>query len=165
MNHEIAPSKLQKAPPTSSPYPAPHTPTPMSKSFPAPSGPPAPDYNTPRILHIYLDGLTHRHQTITDMDKSRPLYTLSQNSGSLFSSKPHMTISQASSSPPTTIGTATFHNWSRTIDLEFHGHAIPFESEGIFTRAYAYQSPAFGEKLRWECDGVWGADLVLVNGN
>ncbi|KAL9029420.1 MAG: hypothetical protein Q9180_007034 [Flavoplaca navasiana] len=101
------------------------------------------------------------------MDKSRPLYTISQNSGSLFSSKPHMTISQASSSsttPPTTIGTVTFHSWSRSIDLELHGRSIPFEPEGIFTRAYAYQSPAFGEKLRWECDGVWGADLVLVNG-
>lgn len=34
----------------------------------------------------------------------------------------------------------------------------------MFTRAYAFSSPAFGEKLRWECDGIWGADLVLVNG-
>ena len=136
----------------------------MTKPLPPPSESPAPDYNTPRILHIYLDGLTHRHLTITDMDESHPLYTISQNSGTLFSSKPHMTISQTSSTPPTTIGTVTFHPWSRSIDLEFHGRAIPFESEGIFTRAYAYQSPAFGEKLRWECDGVWGADLVLVDG-
>ncbi|KAL8651454.1 MAG: hypothetical protein Q9210_003250, partial [Variospora velana] len=69
------------------------------------------------------------------------------NSGSVFSSKPHMTISQPSS-PGTAIGTATFRNWSRTIDLEFHGRAVPFESEGMFTRAYAYASPAFGERLR-----------------
>ncbi|KAL9628563.1 MAG: hypothetical protein Q9204_005810 [Flavoplaca sp. TL-2023a] len=135
----------------------------MAKPLPPPSGPPAPDYNTPLILHIYLDGLTQRHQTITDMDKSHPLYTISQNSGSLFSSKPHMKISQASSTPPTTIGTATFHSWSRSIDLELHGHAIPFEPEGSFTRAYAYNSPAVGQKLRWEADGVSGADLVLVN--
>ncbi|KAL9006048.1 MAG: hypothetical protein Q9180_009771, partial [Flavoplaca navasiana] len=110
----------------------------MSKCLPPPSDPPAPDYNTPRILHIYLDGLTHRHLTITDMDKSRPLYKIDQNSGTLFSSKPHMTISQASSSsttPPTTIGTVTFHSWSRSIDLELHGRPIPFEPEGIFTRA------------------------------
>ncbi|KAL8952679.1 MAG: hypothetical protein Q9222_001416 [Ikaeria aurantiellina] len=129
---------------------------------PAPTGPPAPDYDTPRILHIYRDGLTHRHMTITDMDKSYPLYTISQNSGSIFSSKPHMTITSASS-PSTTIGTATFHNWSRTIDLTFHSHPASFDSEGIFTRAYAFDSPAFGERLRWECDGIWGADLVLVN--
>ncbi|KAI4088977.1 MAG: hypothetical protein LQ344_005729 [Seirophora lacunosa] len=146
-------------------------PPPASKPTDPPTGPPAPDYNTPRILHIYRDGLTHRHMTITDMDKSHPLYQMDQNSGSAFSSKPHMTISQPSSRPggggggntPAVVGTATFHTWSRTIDLELHGRPVPFESEGFFTRAYAYASPAFGERLRWECDGVWGADLVLVN--
>ncbi|KAL8898091.1 MAG: hypothetical protein Q9192_002258 [Flavoplaca navasiana] len=161
MNHQNAPSKLHKAPPPSSLNHPLHTPTPMAKSLPPPSEPPAPNYTTPRILHIYLDGVTHRHLTITDMDKSRPLYTISQNSGTLFSSKPHMTISQASTSPPTTTGTVTFHSWSRSIDLEVHGRSIPFEPEGIFTRAYAYNSPAFGQKLRWESDGVWGADLFV----
>ncbi|KAI4138252.1 MAG: hypothetical protein L6R39_006887 [Caloplaca ligustica] len=156
-------------PPLPSPGPSTNTPFPPASSKPAPppSGPPAPDYNTPRILHIYRDGLTHRHMTITDMDKSHPLYQMDQNSGSVFSSKPHMTISQPAPSDPaskTIIGTATFHSWSRTIDLEFHGRPVSFESEGIFTRSYAYSSPAFGERLRWECDGVWGADLVLVNG-
>ncbi|KAI4151034.1 MAG: hypothetical protein LQ341_000983 [Variospora aurantia] len=157
-----SPTKDKGHPPA---YPGPsdsafHPPT--SKAVAPPTGPLAPAYNTPRILHIYRDGLTHRHMTITDMDKSHPLYRMDQRSGSVFSSKPHMTISQASS-PRTTIGTATFHSLSRTIDLEFHGSAVPFESEGIFTRAYAYASPAFGERLRWECDGIWGADLVLVN--
>ncbi|KAL8663188.1 MAG: hypothetical protein Q9168_008138 [Polycauliona sp. 1 TL-2023] len=101
--------------------------------------------------------------TITDMDKSHPLYTMDQNSASLFSSKPHMTITSSASG--SAIGTATFHNWSRGIDLEIHGHALTFDSEGMFTRAYGYHSPAFGgEKLRWESDGFWGGDLVLVNG-
>ncbi|KAL8716695.1 MAG: hypothetical protein Q9225_005993 [Loekoesia sp. 1 TL-2023] len=139
-----------------------------SVAAPAPSTePPAPDYNTPRVLHIYRDGLTHRHMTITDEAKSLPLYKIDQNSGSAFSSKPHMTITQPSStsSNPTAsvIGTVTFHNWSRTVDLEFHGHPVPFEPEGIFTRSYGYSSPAFGERLRWECDGIFGSDLVLVN--
>ncbi|KAI4169970.1 MAG: hypothetical protein LQ346_008914, partial [Caloplaca aetnensis] len=172
MNNQQPFSEKHQAPP----YPGPpmsapnaymRAPSPMGKpAVPSPSGPPAPSYNTPRILHIYRDGITSRHMTITDMDKSHPLYQMDQNSGSLFSSKPHMTISQPSRSPntpATTIGTVTFHNWSRTIDLEFHGLPVSFESEGIFTRAYAFQSPAFGERLRWECDGIWGADLVLVN--
>ncbi|KAL8731383.1 MAG: hypothetical protein Q9166_003475 [cf. Caloplaca sp. 2 TL-2023] len=142
--------------------PPPHTATPQQTSLP-----PAPDYNTPRTLHIYKDGLTHRHMTIADADKTHPLYTITQNSGGVFSSKPHMTITQPQSvnNPiPAVIGTATFHNWSRTIDLEFHGHPVSLDSEGVFTRSYAFYSPAFGEKLRWECDGLFGADLALVNG-
>lgn len=100
--------------------------------------------------------------TVTDLDKKHPLYQIDQNSGApLFSSKPHMTISQSTSKA--VVGTVTFHSWSRTIDLEVHGRPIPFESEGMFTRAYAYSSPAFGERLRWECDGIWRADLILVN--
>ncbi|KAL8992852.1 MAG: hypothetical protein Q9169_006785 [Polycauliona sp. 2 TL-2023] len=149
------PLSKQPDPSTSAPDPF------MNKSTPPPSGPPAPDYNTPRILHIYRDGMTHRHMTITDMDKTHPLYTMDQNSASMFSSKPHMTITSASG---TIIGTATFHSLSRDIDLDMQGHTIAFDSEGMFTRAYAYQSPSFGEKLRWECDGFWGGDLVLVNG-
>ncbi|KAL8767016.1 MAG: hypothetical protein Q9209_006370 [Squamulea sp. 1 TL-2023] len=129
--------------------------------------PPAPDYNTPRLLHIYKDGITHRHMTIANADKTHPLYTVKQNSGSIFSSVPHMTITQPQSTnnpTPAVIGTTTFHNWSRTVDLTFHGNPVPLESEGIFTRSYAFASPAFEERLRWECDGIWGADLVLVNG-
>ncbi|KAL9025569.1 MAG: hypothetical protein Q9196_005632, partial [Gyalolechia fulgens] len=145
------------------PMPAPSAyPGPQKTSPSAPFQPPAPDYNTPRVLHIYRDGITHRHMTITDEAKHHPLYKIDQNSGSIFSSKPHMTIANPSSNQ--TIGTVTFHNWSRTIDLEIHGRPIPFESEGIFTRSYAYSSPAFGERLRWECDGIFGTDLVLVNG-
>ncbi|KAL8931709.1 MAG: hypothetical protein Q9216_007102 [Gyalolechia sp. 2 TL-2023] len=163
MNYSEQHFRNQGAPP----YPGPPMATPSTYPTPqktpqyVPSQPPAPNYNTPRVLHIYRDGITHRHMTITDEAKHLPLYKIDQNSGSVFSSKPHMTIANASSSQ--TIGTATFHNWSRTIDLEIHGRPIPFESEGFFTRSYAFSSPAFGERLRWECDGIFGADLVLVN--
>ncbi|CAL8584890.1 hypothetical protein XPA_010473 [Xanthoria parietina] len=150
--------KHQASPYTGAPKSAPG---PSMSEAGAPSGPPAPDYNTPRILHIYRDGISHRHMTITDMDKSHPLYKMDQNAGTMFSSKPHMTITSASGS---TMGSATFHNSSRTIDLQLHEQPVAFESEGMFTRAYAYQSPAFGERLRWECEGIWGSDLVLVNG-
>ncbi|KAI4114536.1 MAG: hypothetical protein LQ338_007993, partial [Usnochroma carphineum] len=131
MDFKTPPSEKHQPPTYSNPPLA--SPAPPATAHAAPNEPPAPDYNTPRTLHIYRDGLTHRHMTITDMDKSHPLYQMDQNSGSLFSSKPHMTISQPSSK--TVIGTATFHNWSRTIDLEFHGRPVSFESEGIFTRA------------------------------
>ncbi|KAL8715389.1 MAG: hypothetical protein Q9220_000722 [cf. Caloplaca sp. 1 TL-2023] len=139
----------------------------LSKS--SPSNPPpistqpsAPSYSTPRILHIYLDGYSHRHLTIADMDKTHPLYTITQNSGSsMFSSKPHMRITHPSTSAP--IGSATFHSWSRAIDLDFHGTLVAMESEGIMTRSYSYMSPAFGERLKWKYEGTWGSDLVLVN--
>ncbi|KAL9003255.1 MAG: hypothetical protein Q9188_003870 [Gyalolechia gomerana] len=164
MNYGQQPFEKHEAPAyPGSPTPAPSaSPTPQKTQQHAPSGPPPPDYNTPRVLHIYRDGITHRHMTITDEAKHLPLYKIDQNSGGVFSSKPHMTIVNPSSNQ--TIGTATFHSWSRTIDLELHGRPIPFESEGIFTRSYAFSSPAFGERLRWECDGIFGADLVLVNG-
>ncbi|KAI4112070.1 MAG: hypothetical protein LQ339_000077 [Xanthoria mediterranea] len=128
--------------------------------------PPAPDNNTPRTLHIYLDGLTQRHMTIADADKTHPLYTVDQNSGGIFSSTPHITISQpqtANNSTPAVVGTATFHNMKRSIELDVHGQPISMDSEGIYTRSYGFMSPAFGQRLWWECEGIWGADLVLAN--
>ena len=128
-------------------------------------GPPAPSYDTPRILHIYLDGITHRHMTITDMDKSTPLYHIDQNSGGIFSSKPHMTIT-APQAGNALVGTATFHNsFNRTVDMTFRGNSIPvsLESDGFFTRAHSFHCPSFGERLIWQCEGIFGADLVLVN--
>ncbi|KAL8759054.1 MAG: hypothetical protein Q9184_003743 [Pyrenodesmia sp. 2 TL-2023] len=160
-----ASEKLQ-APPYSTPPK--RSPSPSSNLISHASGAPAPAYNTPRILHIYRDGLTSRHMTITDMDKSHPLYHITQSRSSF--SKPHITIhhpsssSSSSSNPGPTIGTVEFHSFSRTIDLHIHNLPIAFQPDGIFTRAYAYHSPSFGEKLRWECDGIWGSDLVLVNG-
>ncbi|KAL9587969.1 MAG: hypothetical protein Q9179_008012, partial [Wetmoreana sp. 5 TL-2023] len=90
------------------------------------------------------------------------------NSGSIFSSKPHMHITSAqtttaSTSTPPLIGTNTFHSFSRVVDMEFHGRPVSLEPDGIFTRAHSFASPAFGERLRWECDGIFGSDLMLVN--
>ncbi|KAI4259643.1 MAG: hypothetical protein L6R42_004477 [Xanthoria sp. 1 TBL-2021] len=158
--HGLHPHPLpQRAPPSTS-----HNSPLMNRAHN--SLPPAPDYNTPRTLHIYLDGLTQRHMTIADADKTHPLYTIDQNSGGILSSTPHMTISQPQSPnnpTPAVIGTATFHNMKRTIELEFQGQLVSMDSEGIFSRSYAFMSPAFGQRLWWECDGIWGADLVLVN--
>lgn len=160
--------------PMQSPYPAPPMPAPSPSPSPYPSPqmpaqyyntppqPAAPAYNTPRVLHIYRGhGFSSRHMTIKDEAKNQPLYQIDQNSGGMFSSKPHMTVRNPSSGQA--IGTATYHSWSRTVDLEVHGRPIAFESSGIFTRSYNFSSPAFGERMKWECDGFWGADLVLVN--
>ncbi|KAL8688073.1 MAG: hypothetical protein Q9218_005925 [Villophora microphyllina] len=130
--------------------------TPRSRS---PS--PAPAYSTSRILHIYNDSkLSDRHATITDADKSHPLYTLDQNSAGLFSKKPHMRISSSQAS--TIIGAVTFHSMSRRVDLEIHGHEVAFEPAGTLTTSYEYASLAFGDSLKWKRDG-WGSNLVLVN--
>ncbi|KAL8949302.1 MAG: hypothetical protein Q9222_004574, partial [Ikaeria aurantiellina] len=142
------PSTATAPPPKTSPLPSYNPPTSTQE-------PPVPSYSTPRILHVYLDGLSHRHLTIADMDKTHPLYTITQNSAStLFSSKPHLRVTHPSTSAP--IGSATFHSWSRAIDLDFHGQALSMENEGMLTRTYSYMSPAFGEKLQWKYEGTWG---------
>ncbi|KAL8744242.1 MAG: hypothetical protein Q9190_003486 [Brigantiaea leucoxantha] len=133
-----------------------------------PSAPPPPEYNTPRVLHIYRDGITSRHMTVADMDKTRPLYAVHRNTGSIFSSKPHMRITgpvTPQNPNPPMVGTASFHQMSRRVDMEFYGHAVELSPGGIFTRTMSFISPAFGQTLKWSCDGVFGADLILTNGN
>ncbi|KAI4195354.1 MAG: hypothetical protein LQ350_007251 [Teloschistes chrysophthalmus] len=127
-----------------------------------PSGPPAPAYSTSRTLHIYSDSSwSSRNITIADADRSSPLYTLTKNSGGLFSSKPHLTVTSAQTSA--VVGTATFHSMSSKVDLDLHGRHVLFEREGLLTRTHGYASPAFGyDRLKWKCEG-WGSDLILVN--
>lgn len=124
---------------------------------------PPPSLAQPRLLHIYLDGLTHRHLTVRDSDKLTPLYTVATNSGTIFSSKPHMRIFRGGTSPETAtpIGTADFHTYSRTVDLTVHGRAVTMDPSGLFTRAHQFRS-SIGA-LKWEGNGVFSNDLVLVN--
>ncbi|KAI4230625.1 MAG: hypothetical protein LQ352_008431, partial [Teloschistes flavicans] len=63
------------------------------------------------------------------------------------------------------VGTATFHSFSRRIDLALHGQEVLLEPEGLFTRSHGFASPAFGgERLKWQYEGHGGgADMVLVN--
>ncbi|KAI4163490.1 MAG: hypothetical protein LQ342_002997 [Letrouitia transgressa] len=133
------------------------------------TGPSPPTYMTPRTLHIYRDGFTARHMTVTDMDKSHALYQVHCNHGTIFSSKPHMRVtapssSSSSSSNAPILGTATFHSWSRRVDITVGPHSAELARPGFFTRSLAYVSPAFGgQTLTWQCDGIFGSDLVLVN--
>ncbi|KAL9610492.1 MAG: hypothetical protein Q9167_004801 [Letrouitia subvulpina] len=140
---------------------------PQASAPPMATGPTPPTYMTARTLHIYRDGLTSRHMTVTDMDKSHPLYQVHRNHGSVFSSKPHMRITapspSSSSSDAPVLGTATFHCWSRRVDLTFGPNSSELGRAGFFTRSMTFVSPAFGgQTLTWQCDGLFGSDLVLV---
>ena len=57
------------------------------------------------------------------------------------------------------VGTATFHNFSSTIDLELHGQPVACESTGIFGSAHEFKS-GIG-LLYWKTNG-WGSDLILM---
>lgn len=158
------PYDFKTAPPAEPSFPSQSEKRQQSSSSRAPSyqpqQPPPPSVQEPRLLHIYLDGLTHRHLTIRDSDKRTPLYTVSANSGSIFSSKPHMRIFRGSAQT-TPIGTADFHNYSRTVDLTIQGRPVSMDASGLFTRSHVFQS-SIGP-LQWEGDGIFSNDLVLVN--
>ena len=99
---------------------------------------------------------------ILDEDKVTQLYTISSNSGSLFSSKPHMRIYRGvSETPDSMVGTASFHATSRRVDMEFHGKAVDLSTDSMFTRTHVFRSGT--EMLKWKRDGILTADLVLMN--
>lgn len=131
-------------------------------SYQAQKQPPPPSIHEPRLLHIYVDGMTHRHLTIVDSDKRTALYTVSANLGSIFSSKPHMRIFRGSDQTNPPIGTADFRKLSRAVDLTIQGRPVSMEATGFFARGHGFPSSIVGP-LQWESDGVFGSDLVLVN--
>ena len=115
-----------------------------------------------RILHVYHQGLSHRHTQVLDSDKVTPIYTINSNSGGLFSSKPHMTILNATTGA--VVGTVTFHSMSSDIDIEIHGRPITFNKPGAFTSAHQFQSLATGNTFKWKRDGVFsGGDLKCID--
>jgi len=96
-----------------------------------------------------------------DADKTTVAYTVAANMGTIFSEKPHMRVYkgpvQAQSS--NLVGTATFHRYSRSIDLELHGRPTPMDSTGMFSIKHEFMS-GIG-LLSWKSNG-WGSDLILM---
>ncbi|KAL8999382.1 MAG: hypothetical protein Q9169_001808 [Polycauliona sp. 2 TL-2023] len=129
-------------------------------------GPPVLDHTTARILYVYIDGMTLRHITIADDQfKTKLLYTIEHNSGGTLSSPPRLTIAkcQSTANPnEAVIGTATLQGGA--IDFVSHGHSVSMDRNSFFGHSYAFMSPAFRQRLFWETEGIWGVDLVLVNG-
>ena len=117
---------------------------------------------TPRLLHIYHEGMTHRHAGILDSDKQTPLYRIQFNSGGLFSSKPHVTIVNAASNAP--VGTVTFHSMSSKIDLTINKKPTTLSKSGIFTSAHEFRSSALTGSLKWKRDGLFsGGDMLCID--
>lgn len=100
--------------------------------------------------------MTHRHRHILDNDKSTPLYTITANSGGAFSSKPHVTITSASTNA--VIGTVNFHTISNHVDLTIHNQSMKFNS------SHKFQSLATGGRFEWKKDGIIsGGDMVCLD--
>ena len=118
-----------------------------------------------RILHVYhQQGWTRRSTQVMDSDKVTPIYTIEGNSGSVFSSKPHMTILNAATGA--LAGTISFHGFSSSMDLEIHGRPLSLDKPGVFSSGHEFQSQATGGILKWKRDGVFsGGDLICVDQN
>lgn len=115
-----------------------------------------------RLLHIYHHGLTRRHIQILDSDKATPLYNVNSNSGSVFSSKPHIRIQNAMTGAE--VGSVTFRSFSSSMDLTVHGRDFTFDKPRIFTTTHEFRSLATGQTLKWKRDGMFaGGDLKCVN--
>lgn len=132
--------------------------TPAAMSYSPQSAPPS------RFLHIYVEGLRGRRLNILDSDKTTPIYIVKSNSGSLFSSKPHMRICRpptSSSALETQIGSASFRAWGRTVDMEFGSSTAFLKPKGLFTRSTEFQSSV--GPLTWQYDSVFRSAFRLVN--
>lgn len=117
-------------------------------------------------LHVYRDSLFNHDLTIMAPDKKTIAFTVSANSGSMFSSTPHMRVyrgpveTHARAQP---VGTVTFRPF-RGMDLTFHGRPVGMEAHGIIGRDYVFiPSPDVGP-LTWVREGLGsGWDMYLVN--
>lgn len=123
-------------------------------------------HSTPpsRLLHFKVEGGKKRRITILDSDKTTPIYIVSSHALSLFGSKPHMHFyrpSTPSSALETHIGSASFHTWSRTVDLEFGSSRVSLKHKGPFTRSAQFQSTV--GPCTWEYKSILGSSIRLVN--
>ena len=105
----------------------------------------------PRTLHLYNTGLTGSTLHILDKDKQTCLYEIKTHSWS----SPDVSLyrpAAATAAPnnnPTLCGSAKFHTWSRTIDLQIGGdRPIPLQANGSFTSTRMFES-CVGE-LSWK---------------
>lgn len=130
--------------------------------LPVYSASPNPPVDGRRLLHVYHKGWYHRKTTILDSDKVTPLYTIDANDGTVFSSKPHMKIYNASTN--SIIGTVCFHWVSLSIDLEIHGTPVDFKRAGLFSYTHVFRSPSTGRTFSWKRDGFFsGGDLKCID--
>ena len=116
----------------------------------------------PRLLHIYRTSLLSHNLNILAPDKTTTAYTIRANSGSLFSSKPHMKIYRGIPHPTTPdppVGTVTFHTLTRTIDLTLHdGRPATLSHHGLFSCKYEF--PSTIGVLRWKTSSAFKNNLV-----
>lgn len=107
----------------------------------------------PRTLHLYKTGLTRSTLLIFDTDQQTCLYEIKTHSWSSpdISLYRIATAAAAPKTKPTLCGSAKFHTWSRTIDLQIGGdRPIPLQAKGIFSDTRMFKS-CVGE-LRWKKD-------------
>ena len=106
--------------------------------------------------------MMHRHTQIIDSDKVTLLYDIKANTGSFFSSKPHMRITNGMTGAE--VGSVTFHNMTSDIDHVIHGQQVSFDRPGMFTTQHQFQSPTTRQIISWKRDGMFsGGDLKCVN--
>ncbi|MCJ1345850.1 hypothetical protein MMC31_004059 [Peltigera leucophlebia] len=107
----------------------------------------------PGTLHLYKTGFTHGTLHILDTDKQTRLYEIkihSWTSPDISLYRPAATAA-APIANPTLCGSAKFHTWSRTIDLQIGGHRpIPLQATGVFSSTRKFES-CVGE-LKWKKD-------------
>lgn len=125
-------------------------------------------YPGSRLLHIYAvhKGLFHYDLRITDSDKYTELYAVHANSGSMFSSKPHMRIARASSDRPNggvyvEIGGVTFHLFS-PVEIDVHERRCALQRVGFWRPRRIFQSSSAGT-LTWVSQSSWTIRLALYN--
>lgn len=107
----------------------------------------------PGTLDLYQTGFTHGTLHILGTDKQTRLYEIKTHSWtspdvSLY--RPAATAATPSANP-TLCGTAKFHIWSRTIDLQIgEDQPIPLQATGVFSSTRTFES-CVGE-LKWKKD-------------
>ena len=106
--------------------------------------------------------MAHRHARIMDSDKQTQLYRIDENSGGLFSAKPHIKIFAANTGAQ--VGTVTFRKMSSDMDLTVHDRPTILNRPSFMTYAHEFQSVATGASFKWKRDGVFsGGDMLCLD--
>ncbi|KAF6238392.1 hypothetical protein HO173_003359 [Letharia columbiana] len=132
-------------------------------SYTASADPPS----SSRLLHVYHSGMTHHNTQILGPDKVTVLYTVKMNTGGLFGSMPDVIVYKANTG--TVVGTATFHSFSRDIEMVIHNNPIALSASSIFTSAHEWTSLATttdGRRMcfKWKSDNLFnGGDMICLD--